>query len=80
MQMQQMQTPFALNSHTSFDSEHSQLKFPVKSEPLESEGSEDQSDPDETYAAPRRSLRKRNATEVSKECEQHLVSGTVLLA
>ena len=71
--LQQLPTPFALNSNTTFDSDSSQQKF-VKTEEPDSYISDEQSDPDDTYAAtPRRSSRKRNVTDLSKGNDQQQV-------
>ncbi|KAL3145640.1 hypothetical protein ABBQ32_003182 [Trebouxia sp. C0010 RCD-2024] len=64
-----MQTPFALPAQTSFESERSQHHFQSASaqEGLDSEFSEeDLSDP-ERAVTPRRSSRKRNVTQASKD-------------
>ena len=76
--LQQLLTPFALNSNTSFDSDGSQQKF-VKTEEPNSYASDGQSDPDDTCAAtPRRSPRERNATDLSKGNDQQQVEFGIL--
>ena len=64
-----MQTPFALPAQTSFESERSQHRFQSASaqDGLDSEFSDDDpSDPDQDVT-PRRSSRKRNATQASRD-------------
>ena len=64
-----MQTPFALPAQTSFESERSQQQFRSASvqEGLDSDYSdEDLSDPEQADP-PRRSSRKRNITQASRD-------------
>ncbi len=63
-----MCTPFALPAQTSFESERSQHNFPGPSaeDAAESDWSDEESDPEQD-ATPRRSSRKRNATQASRE-------------
>ena len=67
----QMSTPFALPAQTSFDSERSQHNFPGASaqDPQDTDSSDEESDP-EHNATPRRSSRKRNATQATKEGDE----------
>lgn len=70
-----MQTPFALPAQTSFESERSQHHFQSASaqEGLDSEFSEeDLSDP-ERAVTPRRSSRKRNVTQASKDGDDQVM-------
>lgn len=76
----QMQTPFALPAQTSFESERSQQRFQSASaqDGNDSEFSdEDPSDPEQD-ATPRRSSRKRNATQASRDADDQ-VSETLCL-
>ncbi len=63
-----MTTPFALPAQTSFESERSHHNFldPSAEDAAESDYSDEESDP-EQHATPRRSSRKRNATQASRE-------------
>lgn len=63
-----MSTPFALPAQTSFESDRSHHDFPGPSaeDAAESEYSDEESDPEQD-ATPRRSSRKRNATQASRE-------------
>ncbi|KAL0044922.1 hypothetical protein WJX82_002132 [Trebouxia sp. C0006] len=63
-----MTTPFALPAQTSFESERSHHNFPGPSaeDAAESDYSDEESDPEQD-TTPRRSSRKRNATQVSRE-------------
>lgn len=70
----QMQTPFALPAQTSFESERSQQHFQSASaqDGGDSEFSdEDPSDPEQD-ATPRRSSRKRNATQASRDADDQV--------
>ncbi|KAL0019558.1 hypothetical protein WJX79_001231 [Trebouxia sp. C0005] len=62
-----MSSPFALPAQTSFQSERSQHNFPGPSaeDAAESDYSDEESDPEQD-AAPRRSSRKRSATQASR--------------
>lgn len=68
----QMQTPFALPAQTSFESERSQHNFqsPSAQDGIESEYSDDDLSDPEQAVTPRRSARKRNATQVSRDDDQ----------
>ncbi|KAL0029497.1 hypothetical protein WJX77_011945 [Trebouxia sp. C0004] len=63
-----MCSPFALPAQTSFESERSHHNFPGLSaeDAAESDYSDEESDPEQD-ATPRRSSRKRNATQASRE-------------
>ena len=65
----QMQTPFALPAQTSFESERSQQHFQSASaqDGLDSEFSDEDPSDLEQDATPRRSSRKRNATQASRD-------------
>lgn len=69
-----MQTPFALPAQTSFESERSQQRFQSASaqDGGDSEFSdEDPSDPEQD-TTPRRSSRKRNATQASRDADDQV--------
>ncbi len=67
-----MTTPFALPAQTSFESERSQHNFAGASaqDALESDFSDQEDSNAEEDATPRRSSRKRNATQASREGDE----------
>ncbi len=71
----QMTTPFALPAQTSFESERSHHDFPGPSaeDAAESDYSDEESDPEQD-ATPRRSSRKRNATQASREGDDQVTA------
>ncbi len=70
-----MTTPFALPAQTSFESERSHHNFPGPSaeDAAESDYSDEESDPEQD-TTPRRSSRKRNATQVSREGDDQVTA------
>ena len=70
-----MSSPFALPAQTSFESERSHHNFPGPSaeDAAESDYSDEESDPEQD-ATPRRSSRKRSATQASRGGDDQVIA------
>lgn len=76
-----MTTPFALPAQTSFESERTQHRFSAASaqDAADSELSDEESDHEQDAATPRRSSRKRNATQGIREGDEEVTHCSTLL-